>query len=200
MPVILPEGFGVFALKWSAEGDPEEMVITGGYYSPSGLATDVETHANKIGGEWLDAFPVSSFSSRYIFVGVDVTFNPTDGGLGQASFVSNVTGTGTASPLPTNTAFLVRKTSVLLGRKHKGRFYVPPFVLPEANVDSNGMMTAADTAGVQTRFTAFYDGLVAAPAPVIQPYILHDDNSTPTLVTSFQLQRQVATQRRRMRP
>jgi len=202
MPVIIPEGFGQFTLRWSKTGDPEVMVTTCHYGSGDGLSAQVQSHANKVRQEWIDAFPNTSFADGYTFLGCRVLFNPTDGPLVAAEAVSSLAGVGTPNPLPTNCAFLVRKTTSGVGRKHKGRFYIPPFVLPELNVDSNGFMIAADVAAVQTRFTEFYEGISTGAVPLIVPAILHNDNSPVTLgdiVTAFQLQNQIATQRRRMR-
>ena len=202
MPIVLTNNVGQFVLRWTEAGDPEEQVITCGYFSSAGLAVDVQSHADKIGGEWLDAFPAASFSDKYTFRGASVLFRSSDSGLVQAQFDSAVAGTGAPNPLPSNCAFLVRKTTTGVGRKHKGRWYVPPFVLPELNVDQNGMLGVGDIPGVQTRFTAYFDALVGAPAPPINPLILHSDG-TPSLpadtVTGLQLQPQIATQRRRMR-
>ncbi len=200
MPVVLVEGLGIFTLKFGAIGDPEVMVTTCGYFSNATLIVDVQGHADNVHGAWASAFPASALSSKYTYLGVDVIYNPSDGGLVEAAVNANVVGTGTASPLPSNCAYLVRKLTSAVGRKHKGRFFIPAMLLAESNVDNNGMLDTGSITGLQSRFDDFFTQLTTGFDPDINPLVLHNDNTVADVVNSFQVQPQIATQRRRMRP
>jgi hypothetical protein len=83
--------------------------------------------------------------------------------------------------------------------------YLPGGYLGEGTVDQNGFLTTADRAIFQAKMDAFFSALVAS-APTLVPHIIHTGVSggpvgapPPTAMTSFAVQLQVATQRRRMR-
>jgi len=202
MPLIIPNGFGVLTLRWLAESDPEEMVSTVGYSWTGADEGNPQIHAIALNSCWKTSFPASAFSSRYTYKGARVVYRlPGGGDLLEGEITESIVGTGTASPIPSNSALLVRKTSSLGGRRNKGRFYFPPWFLPESSIDSNGRMSSGDVAGLQTRFTSFFDCFIEGTDPVVIPVILHSSGSpTPTAVNAFVVQDQIATQRRRMRP
>ncbi len=201
MALVIPNQFGVLTLRWIAENDPEEMVSTLGYGAFGTNPDDVVAIAAGFNSDWKAAFPASAFSSRYTYKGVRIQHRPAAGGdLIEAEITENIVGTGTSNPLPSNTALLVRKTSSIGGRKHKGRMYIPPWWLPEVNIDSNGRMISVDVASLQTRFTAFFDATLLQTEPNVAPVVLHSAAITPpTVIEALVVQDQVATQRRRMR-
>jgi hypothetical protein len=98
---------------------------------------------------------------------------------------------------PSNVALLIRKTAGTIGKKNRGRMYLPPFSLASGNVDRLGTVAIGAMQILGPRWTNVYNDLVAASIP---PVILHADGSTPTPVTGFVVQGKVATQRRRLRP
>jgi hypothetical protein len=117
---------------------------------------------------------------------------------GITEHVQSLASVGSASggTCPSNVAVLVRKTAAVLGRKNRGRMYLPPFSLSAANVDRLGTIATAAFNTLTTRYSGLFDDLVSAAIP---PVILHADESTPTAVTGFVVQSTVATQRTRLR-
>lgn len=74
--------------------------------------------------------------------------------------------------------------------------YIPPFWFSEATVDSRGYLTSAAVTAAQTKVDNWFSGGGWR--------VLHSDGDTavpvPTPITSFVVQPQIATQRRRLRP
>lgn len=103
---------------------------------------------------------------------------------------------GTVQILPPNCALLAQKRTGLGGRKNRGRMFVPPFMLNEADVDANGLINPSTLATVQGWFTSLFNGLDAVTQ---SPVLFHSDGSIPTQLTSFSLQNRIATQRERLR-
>jgi hypothetical protein len=92
----------------------------------------------------------------------------------------------------------VTKKSALAGRKFRGRFYLPPAFVSEANVDAGGIIDAATLTAIQAHADNFHIAMGAAAAPHPQGvYILHRDGSAPTITTSLKVRTSVGTQRRR---
>lgn len=107
--------------------------------------------------------------------------DPTVGGIDATSF-------------PPNTAILVEKRTALGGRKNRGRMYLPG--VSEGLYDDAGDMGATSAGTWNTRLATW---LASIESEVLQMVILHNDSSTPTVVTSLQVDQVAATQRRRLR-
>ncbi len=211
MPPI-PDGYAVASLKWLAAGDQQPMICTLGLDVVSASSPTPSEVANLVSTAWLSAWAITTLSSLYTFIGTEVTFGPQPGEGPSAEDVRASVGTLAASPLTSNTALLVKKLTALGGRRNRGRMYLPGGYVGEVDVDQNGFITVANTAILQARMANFYSNLVV-PAPTLQPVILHQGERLnpgvrpaafgpappPTPMTSFSVQRQVGTQRRRMR-
>lgn len=104
-------------------------------------------------------------------------------------------GSLTDAPAPPGCAALVRLGSGLVGRKNRGRIYLPGMLLDD-DIDSDGSILSGTVLSIQ----GVVDDLMAAIASAsATPVVLHSDVGTPTLVTSAQVQSVSATQRRRLR-
>jgi hypothetical protein len=123
-----------------------------------------------------------------------VKFGPSETGP-SGEFVDTRTGSITGDGSSAAVAALCRKITELGGRKGRGRWYLPG--MAEANVTSGGALNATYLGNLNTDlevFRAFIDGTVDAAM-----VLLHNDLTTPTLVTELVAQGTVATQRRRQR-
>jgi hypothetical protein len=98
--------------------------------------------------------------------------------------------------IPTNSALLVQKRSASAGARNRGRFFFPPFGVADNHVDHNGMHSTTQYNALDARLQVWFD-LVSQGD--FQPVLFHSDGGTPTPITSFVLDPQIATQRRRMR-
>jgi hypothetical protein len=107
-----------------------------------------------------------------------------------------VAGGESADPLPPNTAVLVRKSTGVLGRNHRGRSYEPGVGLDRVDMGTGNLSDAAVTA-IQGAFDAFFAAQVANSMP---PYLLHRNPAVlPTALTNYFVEKLLATQRRRLR-
>ena len=190
MPLVIPDGYALCAWKWSLLGDPEPM------YTTVGQATPVtgQVVAEEFADAWLSQFPASNMGNPWTFLGATVRFGQPSGPPLIYEAQRSVTGTSNQATIPSNCALLVKKATAMGGRANRGRFFVPMTSVGEDGVDGHGMMSGALVASLQTAWTALHG--------LLDPVILHDSSSpvsTPTPVTSFIVQRQIATQRRRMR-
>ena len=95
-----------------------------------------------------------------------------------------------------NTALLVTKSTLLGGRKGRGRSFLPG--LSDAAIDPSGDLNAGG-AGVRSAAEELWPAVGAALGSA-DPYLFHSDvEDEPSLITAFTASVQVATQRRRFR-
>jgi hypothetical protein len=130
------------------------------------------------------------------------------------SFLSTTVQAGLATAMGASApSVLVRKNTALGGRRGRGRIYLPG--ISESNIDPGGYLNGTYLASVQSNFVSLMTdwltincvptvthsaNLIDNPSP--PPFQIPDPTWVPigpTVVTSFSVQAQVATQRRRQR-
>jgi len=189
----IPAGYGIVTHKYTLAGRAAPFVFTHGYKLDNAETADGE--AAEVGGFWLANFTAATTLNSYTFVGTHILRN--NGGVFEdGDFISSTTGTVNATAVTPAVCVLVQKKSGIAGRKFRGRMYLPPAFLPEANVDNAGIIDGATLTGIQGRATGYLDNLAT---DVSAMYLLHRDLSTPTGVTSLLVESMVGTQRRRQR-
>lgn len=203
MALIIPPGFAQAVYIHQLAGDNEPIVTTCGHDIGDFVGTPQEL-ANRLHSNWKTE-PLVLMSNQYTSVGVDVYIGQ-DGGppLVANSTTVSATGGATGGPLPQNCAALVRKRTGAAGRRGRGRMYWPG--VAEGDVGPTGVLTEALRTSLQNRYAAWLALLVASPAGSgpVPPVILHRAEGTgveppPTVITAFQVDTRVATQRRRLR-
>lgn len=151
----------------------------------------------------IDAF-ITRFTPQlgldFRFTGGTCAWGPQPGTGPTFDVVRNVAGTGSAARATPNVAYLVRKRSVLGGRRHRGRIFIPG--VHESNVDEGGNVISSYVTILQ----GVVDGWIAdtkALPDVEEAVILHAPGNTvvppPTKIEAMQVQTKVGTQRRRLR-
>lgn len=203
MALVIPEGYGVAKMRWRSQGDGEEMISTIGFQGDG--SPDVNDLAQAIGTHWLECWPMTSMSSTYSFVGVDVAYGP-EGSAEVGEWNTNAAGGIAVATCPSNCALLISKLTGLGGKANKGRMYLPAAYLSEGEVDQNGFLSAAALAQTQGFCSNFFNvNLGATPiVGLIGWVLLHSGDAQtpsnmPTPITALQPQTQIATQRQRMR-
>lgn len=213
--LYVPENIGVGIIRWTLEGDSEEMVVTLGLQSTR-VTFDAEIMAEDLraaveaAGSLVGA--ASGMYSQWTFVGTTVRLQTSTGFLsGEA--IANTVGTATGETLPNNSAILIKKNTGSGGRRFRGRMYLPMYGLEESDVSSSGVIAGAEVTSLQNRLDAF---LAALDTNELIPLLLHypfghwdesdppefiidDPEPDPTIITSFAVQNRIATQRRRLR-
>jgi hypothetical protein len=109
----------------------------------------------------------------------------------------------TVGRMPNNCALVVKKTTGFGGQRFRGRMYMPPFGVGEDNVNNLGVIDSSVITGLRTLFDLWRLAMIAT-AGVGNPVLLHansdlSDTPEPTVITTFLLEQQIGTQRRRMR-
>jgi hypothetical protein len=197
MPMNIPVGQGLAVLRWSNLGDPEEQITTFGLDERPEF--DAHDTAVDIYGWATSSTSITSLAAMnqgWTFNGVTFYLQ---GELGTTVGVHNAPITavvGGLSTLPTNCSLLVQKHTALSGRRNRGRFYVPAYSLSEGDINPNGVLDSAFYTTLQNRWDVFYDAIIAGGA---QPVLFHSIELDSTPITSFIVDIQIATQRRRMR-
>lgn len=190
MSLVIPPGFAQVALRYRLDGDPEEMISTFGVVvDGNGVA-----EAGAIVSAHETSFPAAAIASGWTFVGVTLRVGQDGGPPAVVELLEATVGTAAANGLPNNSAYLIRKSTDVGGRPGRGRMYIPPFVIQEGDISQTGFLTESDRSDLSDLM-----GPVLNAAP---PVLLHDSLSPvtdPTPITSFSVQPQIATQRRRMR-
>jgi hypothetical protein len=194
MTLVIPEGFGLATWRFSLVDDPEVMIVTCGVDTQFGVSGPQEL-VGKLADDFMTAFINTSIQSGYTFLGCTLYAGSAGGGTVIYEAPRTHVGTNNDNPMTQNVAFLVRKATMSPGRQGRGRMYLPPILVGEGSVAPNGMIQANLMGVLQTRIeNAFVGGGFV---------ILHDSASpgdhTPTPIFQFVLDRQIATQRRRLR-
>jgi hypothetical protein len=197
--MVIPEGFANCILVFTYSGDAEPMQSAMAV-DISDAAGDLEAVGTKFGQTFLDNFQ-DDLSNQVTLVSVDVVAGQTGSDPLIAVVPFGETGTGTAFPLPPNTAVLIQKRTGVGGRSGRGRMFLPGIQLT-GNVQPNGTINGSLVTEYQNDADAWLDSLQAAtPSPSIPAYLLHATGTeSPHAITSLVVQGKVATQRRRLRP
>lgn len=195
MPEI-PVGYGQATAIANATGDPEPMVCTMGFQVDDPVTVG-QTAMDNFATAFLTALRNRTIS-LYTWSRVDFVVGKTTGDTAFTSTVGAGNGALTGAGLPQNCAWLVRKRSPLVGRKNRGRMYVPG--VRETNVNEVGIIENTEVAGAQTAWNTFQANIEGDPN-FVGLAILHSlgDATLPTPISALEVDNVIATQRRRMR-
>lgn len=198
MGTTIPVGYGQATMIFRGPGAIKNATFSMGFHNGSTVtvadtAAAIDDGMRATGGIAVAANMVLGWQ----YLGVDYTYMD-DSGPFLGSARTTVTGTKSGSPLPTNCAFLASKASITGGRKGRGRTFFPPFLIGESGIDGNGIVDSAALAILQDYLDATFLAWTS-DAPPLVPVILHEGAGLPAPVTQWELQGQIATQRRRMR-
>lgn len=203
MPLIIPVGFGQAVYELRLTGDSEPMVVTMGH-SLENAGGDFQECADDL-HLIFGANVMPALTNDYTFTGVTLYVGQ-DGGppLVVTSVNSDVPGAGSASGLPQNCAMLWRKRTDLAGRRGRGRIYLPG--LEEGLVNEAGIIESVALAAFQAQADAWYAALnddLISTGPYT-PVVLHRSEGIgveppPTVITLFEVDELIATQRGRLR-
>lgn len=202
--LIIPPGFLQAAYTFSLANDSEPIIVTCGHEIDGTSGATGEEAANDLFSSFSTNIVTPLMSDEYTLEYVATYIGQDGPTLVNLSDETPVTGTVTASIVPQNTAYLIRKRTDLGGRRGRGRMYLPGVL--ENDVDSVGGLSTTITVPLQAGFDAWYDDLTAmVGGRLYPPVVLHRSEGIgaeppPTPVTRFVVENKVATQRRRLRP
>lgn len=199
MGVFIPFGYGQATMHFKWTGLTNVCAVTFGYQQrtspglPSNEASLWNTAFTDISSKLCNA---TKFSSQLQFLGFSVVEHRT-GGLLSGDAPVSITGSGVQDMAPPQVALLVDRVTTFGGRTNRGRFYLPAAWTTEANVSSTGNISAADVISINALLNTTFNAITTAG---FGHYLLHENPSAaPTLITAWNMQNTVATQRRRLR-
>ena len=193
--LLLPAGYGVCTVIVAVSGRTKPFTTSFGYNLPAGAEVDNTAALNSCLITADHPFDHTNMATPYTYLGISTR---QQGDVDQFGFdlPQSITGTQSILPPSSNCSILVKKTSGLVGKKNRGRMYVPPFNITEADIDPKGIITPAERDAMQFFYDNMLGDLAGADLPMV---ILHHEAGTPTPVTSLLVEGLLATQRRRMR-
>lgn len=203
MPLIIPPGFMQMVWEFTITGDAEVMVCTCGF-DVSDAAGDQEHIVAWLATTWADNVLQWQSSALHLVGGVGYFGQDGADNIVVVGPVLNDAGGSSANSLPPNCAVLARKRTDLGGRRGRGRVYVPG--IAEGEVGPEGNNSNAQLAGFQGAFddmmTAWSTDVTDGP---VTPVVLHKSEGigpepVPTPIVLWEVERKIATQRRRLRP
>ena len=191
--LVIPDGVVNVHFLFTLTGDAEPMSFAiGADFAGLGTYQDVSDAAYVA---FSGGYGAANWYDQWTFVGTRVEIAA--GSVAETLIPLPGTG-GTLGTLIQNTTCLVKKLTDEAGRKFRGRCYMPPISLAEVDVNNVGMIDPTTLATIQTNFDSF-TGAFEGDSNVGDLYLFHTDATAPTQITSFQVEGQVATQRRRLR-
>jgi len=190
-PTPIPVNYGIATVAVELVAAAQEFVVTFGFHNiPS---NDAATNAATIQGIWNSNFPAASTLDSYKQIQTNVLQN-VGGTLQSGTDVVSITGTVAAAPCSPAQAVRVTKRTLFAGRGFRGRMFLPPAYLSEANVNAAGVIDGATVTSLQGKVDGLLADLTAASLPM---YLLHHDGSTPDAVQNLLVRSTIGTQRRR---
>lgn len=188
----IPTGHSQVNLKFNGTGVPTGAEVTFGLDN-TGSSLSALAIANLIDTNYV-ANLMAACNSHVELTGILVKNGPNDVGPFFEKGVAHV-GANTSGDCIPNSAALVRKSTGLGGRKHRGRMFLP--FLGESDMDTGGFVSSSFLSGLQGAVDDFYNQLVSDDIPMS---LLHADSLTsPDAVAALTVEAQIATQRRRLR-
>lgn len=196
MALLIPDGFAQVLIPIKHNSLARSAAITfgikndtGGFFTPA--------LANTILG---DVVPAINLDSNCTIGPAVLRVSDASGATGTIEGTTSVPGTSASSTPPPNVAVLVKKITGRLGRRGRGRMFIPWWV-DESTVGEDGVIAGTTVNGFNTSLGNVLTNLQADMVPM---YLLHDDEGStaapsPDEVTSLICDNRVATQRRRLR-
>jgi hypothetical protein len=188
--VIIPSGYGHAVIPHAHNAVPHVAVVTFGFANIA-AEDDPAVVAEGIWDAWSPNM-VPLVDSEVTVGPVQVRINVAGTEFAGEGTSSSIGGSTDVRPPPA-VAVLYKKRSGLVGRQHRGRFYLP-FSIAEAGVSEGGVISPATLTSFQTAATELLADLVVEGYPM---RILHNAVGGPTVVNALQVDSLVATQRRR---
>jgi hypothetical protein len=190
----IPETFWNTHFLFTLSGDPEPMSFAiGAFIDVTGA--NAQTYADDAYVAFSGGYGAGNWYSQWTFLGTTVE---TADGIVAETMIPLVGTGGSLGTNPQNVSMLVKKLTGVPGRKHRGRCYVPPISLADADVDNKGMINPTPLGVIQTNWDGFISALEAS-GEIDGLYLFHSGSEDPDQITDWQVESQVGTQRRRLR-
>lgn len=198
MPLNIPVGYALAVVSHAVPFAGQTQLCTFGVQvnivdpEPNAIASVV---ASCWAGSGL-AFSASAVADSTRFTGVKVYYQSEIGlQLGEDNDI--VDGTRTSQPPSPQVACITKKRTALVGRRYRGRMYLPASFLVATDVGPSGIIATTPLGLLQARMNATLDALADDDVPMV---LFHTESPfTATPVTNLVVESLIGTQRRRVR-
>lgn len=191
----IPEGYAQANFIHTGSAVPTGAQWTLGL-DVSNYAGDANECAESLRLAYIDAVMGGYNANTCVLSGISVKFGPTLTGPSGFAFAA-VAGLGGSAGGQPQVSYLIHKTTAFGGRAGRGRVYMPGVM--EGFVNESGVVATEALEATQEAWTDFGAKL---DVDLLPPVLLHGESSpitTPSPITAFVVDAQVATQRRRNR-
>jgi hypothetical protein len=198
--VIIPPNAGNAILVWEELDTARQFSCTLGYSRVSSASVDPTVHADAVFGAVSGPSGpcvADQMNANYRFLSVRTYYNDAGTLVGGESTFAPISGShiDSGTPAPNSIATIVRKHTGRVGRKYRGRMYVPCLKLPASFIATSGAIDPARVTSIQSNWSNAYNSL--QDTGVLFPALLHDAAGPVTLLTSFEVASKIGIQRRR---
>nr|CRY96646.1 hypothetical protein [uncultured prokaryote] len=184
MSLVIPVGFGLAAIQVTGAAGTAPYVTTMGV-DLAAAEGDYVAAANNVLASYVDAFEGLT-GENFIMDRVSLFVGDGDGGGSVESTDPGTAGLRDGDMAPVGMAAIARKVTTDLGRKGKGRMFLPG-MLADLDVDEGGSIPTASRDIFTARATSFLTNLLDAdPAMPLPPVLFHSEGSVSTVPTPIQ--------------
>lgn len=197
MAIVIPEGFSQIRLNFTSTTSTHNPACTFGINWPGStnpvddLRTAITDFVENIIQDCTTNIAISNFTFTSAAEGGGV-------GSGTLPLIAPKSGAIGGDQMTPQVAYLYRKQGNKVGRKHRGRLYIPG--VAESKVDGAGVIdpdfVEDQTNHCETAMEALADA--GSEAPFVMVLLHSDPDLDPTPVTDLFPEEVVATQRRRL--
>lgn len=200
MGVTVPPGFGLAAFHLTADfGTPDFVTTIGLDLSVAG--GDFEAAVEAAYAAYATTIMTQTLTS-YTLTGCSLTVGQDGSSVGSLQSASTpIPGSRSGQSEAAAMAVIARKMTAQLGRRGRGRMYVPGWLEVDQAQPSGEMVPGVFTA-LQDALDDFYDALQGdegVTSPLNGAVLLHADGGAPTPITALQLVTKVGWIRKRIR-
>lgn len=199
MATVLPSGYGSWICTWTLDGSTKifQSVWMVSNESPS----TVSVLNTAMRGYWCSAgrpFVAANMFVGYTLASTEAYLN-TGGVITYDIVEAPIVGTKASSlGTPINTSLLVKKNTLIVGRRYQGRFMWPNLYIAEADISQAGIISSTPRATYEDIIDEALTAQIVAGGWL--PHLGHSSSEVaPTPYASITLQPKIGTMRRRIR-
>lgn len=200
-PFLLP-GVGIARYKFTCVGVPHVMGFSSGHLFTDPIAPDPALDLGvRFATTVLDNG--GGMGTQWTFSGVDLIIEQVSGPPLAYEWSTAVVGTLSVNSAPPNCSMLIQKRTGNAGRNMRGRIFMPPAMIFDADIDAAGNMGGTLVAAHQLLWTEWLTESSSAGVALMLIHLYDPELSEPTVaptpITQLVVQSKLATQRRRLR-
>lgn len=199
LDVIFPPGYGQFSMKFQCDDSARNAFCTFAFRNIPGLtAEEADEELRNIWYVTGRPAAAAGMSDQWRALGT-YTLLQNIGFQTSFTFDANTVGTETSAVPGASQSVVVNKRTPNAGKRFRGRFGWPPFIVAEEDVDAGGRIGNTKLTILQGRFTAALNAMNVASLPMVLLHtrIVDSEQIMPTLVTSLTVNPLMGIQRKR---